>query len=79
MGRIVYDVARLVSDTAEQKIAECGGCGEDSHITLRGSLILALIATEAEHGTSKEELVRFVERIYDVINNPSIPPPAMRN
>ncbi len=79
MGRIVYEVAQLVSDTANDKIAECVDEGDDPHIHLRGSLLLALVANEVERGTTKAELVTFLERIYDVINNPSLPPPRIQN
>lgn len=79
MGRLVYDVAQLVSDTASERISQCVEEGDDAALHLRGSLILALVATEAHRGTTKAELVTFLERIYDVINNPSLPPPALRN
>jgi len=80
MGRTVYDVAVLVSEAASQKVAECTEEGEDPLITLRGGLVLALVASEAERGTPKAELVAYLERMYDLINHPTVmPPPNPRN
>lgn len=79
MGRIVYEIAQLVSDAAHERISQCVENEEDAQLHLRGSLLLAVVANEVEAGTSKEELVRYLERIYDVVNNPpTIPPPACR-
>jgi hypothetical protein len=77
-GRIVYEVASLVSATAADKLAECMEDGDSEHseqINYRSSLLLALVASETEKNTSKEELVAYLERFYDLIHNPSTPPP----
>lgn len=80
MGRAVYDVAVHVSETASQKVAECTEEGDDPVITFRGGLVLALVASETERGTTKAELVAYLERMYDLINHPTImPPPVTRN
>lgn len=75
IGRIVCDVAQLVSDTANERIAQEVGEEANSGIHLRSGLLLALVSNEADRGTTKEELVVYLERIYDLVNNPSCPPP----
>jgi len=77
MGRIVYDIAILVSETASQKIADCMEDGDDPTIHFRGGLVLALVASEMERGTSKAELIAYLDRIYDLINHPTIAPPQL--
>lgn len=76
-GRIVYEVARVVSESAHHKIAECvveeEEWEEEEHtgVHLRSGLILALVTAEVERGTTKEELVSYLETIYDTIHNPT--------
>lgn len=77
-GRLVYEVASLVSATAAEKLAECMEEDDDNQINYRSSLLLALVASETEKGTSKEELIAYLERFYDLIHNPSTPPPPKR-
>jgi len=76
-GRIVYEVARVVSESAHHKIAECipvedSEWEEEEHtgVHLRSGLLLALVTAEVERGTTKEELVSYLETIYDTIHNP---------
>lgn len=74
-GRIVYEVARVVSESAHRKVAECIPIEEEDEeevtgIHLRSGLLLALVTAEVERGTSKEELVAYLESIYDTIHNP---------
>lgn len=75
-GRIVYEVARVVSESAHHKIAECipveEEWAEEEHtgVHLRSGLLLALVTAEVERGTTKEELVTYLETIYDTIHNP---------
>jgi hypothetical protein len=79
-GRIVYEVASLISATAADKLAECmeEGDTDSEQINYRSSLLLALVASETEKDTSKEELIAYLERFYDLIHNPSTPPPPKR-
>lgn len=72
MGRLVYEVARLVSETASDKIAECMEERDDLPIHVRGSLMLALVANEVQRGTSKEDLVKFMETIYDIVSDSKV-------
>jgi hypothetical protein len=77
-GRIVYEVASLISATAADKLAECMEEGDSEQINYRSSLLLALVASETEKDTSKEELIAYLGRFYDLIHNPSTPPPPKR-
>ncbi len=77
-GRLVYDVASLISATAAEKIAECMEEGDNAQINYRSSLLLALVASETEKGTPKEELMAYLERFYDLIHKPSNLPPPKR-
>lgn len=74
-GRLVYEVASLISEKAAEKLAECMEENDDPQINYRSSLLLALVASESEKGTSKEELVAYLERFYDLIHKPSNLPP----
>lgn len=77
-GRIVYEVARVVSESAHHKVAECVTDDEEWHeeeeqtgVHLRSGILLALVTAEVERGTTKEELISYLETIYDTIHNPT--------
>lgn len=75
-GRLVYEVATLISETASEKLTESMTEGDDPKISYRTSLLLALVASEAEKDTTKEELISYLSRFYDLVHKPSnVPPP----
>jgi hypothetical protein len=82
MGKLVYEVARLVSETATDKVAECVEETDNSPIrdekpttnasAVTGGLMLALVANEVQRGTSKEDLIKFMSTVYDIVNDPKM-------
>ena len=70
-GRLVYEIAALVSETASEKIVEQLSEGEDPQSAYRGALCLALVAHESEKGTTKEELMAYLGKFYDIVHEPA--------
>lgn len=68
-GKIVAEVAELVCETAEGLILKRMEKGDDPLIILRGSLMYALVSCELSAGASREEILDFVNRLYDILNN----------
>ncbi len=70
-GKIVHEIAELMCETAEHRILQCMQKGDDPLLILRGSLMYALVSCELSSGTSREEIHEFVNRLYDILNQPA--------
>ena len=70
-GKIVAEVAELMCEAAEGLIARRITTGDDPLVILRGSLMYALVACELSAGASREEILAFVNKLYDILNQPA--------
>lgn len=70
-GKIVAEVAEVVCETAESLIAKRMEKGDDPLVILRGTLMYALVACELSAGASREEILDFVNKLYDILNQPN--------
>lgn len=70
-GKIVVEIAELVCETAESLIVKRMEKGDDPLVILRGSLMYALISCELSAGASREEILDFVNKLYDILNHPA--------
>jgi len=70
-GKIVQEIAELMCRAAGGVILERMEKGDDPLIILRGSLMYALVSCELTGGTSREEVLAFVNSLYDILSHPS--------
>lgn len=71
-GKIVHEIAELMCEKAGDLILERVKSGDDPMLILRGSLMYALISCELTNGASREEILQFVEKVYDILNQPAM-------
>lgn len=68
-GKIVHEVAELLYEAAIKAILQKISSGQDPMIVLRGSLMYALISCEISNGATCEDIVCFVNKLYDILNH----------
>ncbi len=65
-------IANAIVSTAELHVSKQMMPGECPDASIRGSLLYATISTEISSGTSREDLLRIVGLLYDVLAEPDL-------
>lgn len=67
---MVTEIACLVLAAAENTIAQRPSEYDNPELSLRGGIMWAMLSVEVGHGTSKEDLLKCVGRLYDIMVQP---------
>ncbi len=71
-GKIVHEVAEIMCEKAEDMILQRMDRGDDPMLLLRGSLMYALISSEMSAGATREDVLSFVGKLYDILDDRSL-------
>jgi hypothetical protein len=63
------EIASLMLGTAEHMIAKRPAEYGDPISCLRGGIMWAMLSVEMSNGTSKEDLLKFMGNMYDILND----------
>lgn len=66
-SKFLDEIAGLVLGTAEHMIAKRSEEHGDPVSCLRGGLMWAVLSVEMSNGTSKEDLLKFMGKMYDIL------------
>ena len=68
-SKFLDEIAGLVLGTAEHMIARRSEENGDPISCLRGGLMWAVLSVEMSNGTSKEDLLKFMGNMYDILSD----------